>query len=121
MEHISREDKKAYLDVLKLNEDRYVCPFPACGCSFYSKDAALRHMPIHEQRARMYSATPMSDSHLKFYWPADVPWLKNKQYTEKSLPPGSVRCSVENCPEIFATQKHTCDWFIKRYILLPQL
>lgn len=97
-------DKKAYLDVVKLNADRYVCPFPACGCSFFSKDAALRHMPVHEQRSRLYSATPMSDSHLKFYWPADVPWLKNKQFTEKTLPPGSVRCTVENCPEIFATQ-----------------
>jgi hypothetical protein len=78
-------DKKHYLEVTDLNEDRYVCPFPACGVTFLSKDAAIRHMITHEQKTRLSASTPSSDAHLRFYWPKDVPWLATKKYTEKKL------------------------------------
>jgi hypothetical protein len=96
-------DKQHYREIMSLNEDRYVCPFPACGVTFLSKDAAIRHMVTHEQKTRLSAATPQSDSHLRFYWPKDVPWLTTKTYTEKKLPPGSIRCTHPGCPEIFAT------------------
>jgi len=48
--------------------NRYVCPFPACGKSFHSKEAAFRHLPEHEQRARLSAPTPLADSHLSSYW-----------------------------------------------------
>jgi hypothetical protein len=96
-------DSSTMFEPTKLNEELYVCPFPACGCTFFSRDAARRHMPIHSQRLRLYAASPQSDSHMNFYWPTDVPWLKNLKYTEKTLPPGSVRCTEPGCPEIFAT------------------
>ena len=70
---------------MKLNNDRYVCPFPACGATFLSKDAAIRHMITHEQKTRLATSTPHSDAHLRFYWPRDVPWLTEKKFTEKKL------------------------------------
>jgi hypothetical protein len=98
-------DKGAYHEIISLNNDRYVCPFPACGITFLSQDATIRHMlNTHEQKTRLASSTPFSDAHLRFYWPRDVPWLTEKKFTEKKLPPGSLRCSHPGCPEIFATK-----------------
>ena len=49
-------------------DNRYVCPFPACGKSFHSREAAFRHMPSHELKSRLAAPTPLADSHLSNYW-----------------------------------------------------
>lgn len=49
-------------------DSRFVCPFPACGMSFHSREAAFRHMPSHELKARLAAPTPLADSHLSLYW-----------------------------------------------------
>lgn len=48
--------------------NRYVCPFPACGKSFHSREAAFRHMPSHELKSRLAAPTPLADSHFSNYW-----------------------------------------------------
>jgi hypothetical protein len=45
MIHMTREKYKTTI----VDGDRFVCPFPACGKSFHSLDAAFNHIPIHEQ------------------------------------------------------------------------
>jgi len=49
-------------------DNRYVCPFPACGKSFHSREAAFRHMPSHELKSRLAAPTPLADSYLRNYW-----------------------------------------------------
>jgi len=83
-------------------DNRYVCPFPACGKSFHSKEAAFRHLPEHEQRARLCAPTPLADSHLSTYWPSDVPWQTAPKFTQRVLPPGSWPCPVPGCNAAFA-------------------
>lgn len=38
--------------VVSLSKDRYVCPVPGCGKSFYSAEACFRHMKVHENKQR---------------------------------------------------------------------
>ena len=83
---------------------RFICPFPACGKNFKSKDAAFRHLPVHEQRTRLFAPTALPDSHLHFYWPAAPPWEKEKQFTEIKQPTGNIVCSEEGCGKSFANQ-----------------
>ncbi len=59
---------------------------------------------MHEQRTRLYAPTPLPDSHLNFYWPQDVPWLTSKQYSQRAIPPGSLKCTEPGCFEAFTSQ-----------------
>ena len=95
-----------YKHTIKTDGDRFVCPFPACGKSFHSMDAAFRHLPVHEQRTRLYAPTPLPDSHLGFYWPEGVPWLENDRYAERAIPPGALACTVPGCKGVFSAQMH---------------
>jgi len=81
----------------------FICPFPACGKTFFSKDAAFKHLPFHEQRNRLAAPTPLADSHLTFYWPKQVPWNFQKRFTKRALPPGSVACTFDGCTMVFPT------------------
>eukprot|EP01038_Epipyxis_sp_PR26KG_P015867 gene15867-21511_t len=83
---------------------RFVCPFPACGMSFNSKDACFAHLPVHEQRTRLYAPTPLPDSHLSSYWPTEVPWLTMKKFTKRAIPPGSIKCTQPNCMDVFSSK-----------------
>lgn len=99
--------REKYKHVMQLGTgDRYVCPFPACGKSFHSKEAAFRHLPVHEQRFRLSAATPLPDSHMNFFWPKGVPWLAAKKYANRAIPPGSFvcPCSVTGCKDIFPSR-----------------
>ena len=93
-----------YKHTVQMDGDRFVCPFPACGKSFHSRDAAFRHLPEHEQRTRLYAPTPLSDSHLNFYWPRAPPWLDAPRFSERTIPPGSLPCPIAGCAEVFATR-----------------
>ena len=83
--------------------DFYICPFPACGKVFFSRDSALAHLPFHEQRNRLAAPTPLSDSHLTFYWPKQVPWNFDKKFTKRAIPPGSIPCTHLGCAMVFPT------------------
>lgn len=89
---------------IKMHGGRFICPFPACGKSFKSKEIAFAHLPEHEQRKRLHAPTPLPDSHMNYYWPAGVPWLTNPEFTQRTLPPGSVSCPMDGCTEQFPSQ-----------------
>jgi hypothetical protein len=89
---------------IKMHGGRYICPFPACGKSFKSKEVAFAHLPEHEQRKRLHAPTPLPDSHMNYYWPSGVPWLVNPAFTQRSLPPGAVSCPMGDCKEQFPSQ-----------------
>lgn len=91
-----------YHEALKVSDDnRFLCPFPACGKSFPTKESAFAHIPSHEQRLRLGIPTPLPDSHLHHYWPAGTPWLESLKYQDRVIPPGSLVCSFIGCKEIF--------------------
>ena len=94
---VSTEPRDKYSHAIKIDKDRFVCPFPACGKSFHSLDAAFFHLPSHEQKARLYAPTPLADAHLNYYWPKESPWLSNDKYTDRVIPPGSIPCPVQGC------------------------
>lgn len=96
--------RDSYTRTIETDGDRYVCPFPACGKSFHSREAAFLHLPEHEQRQRLYAPTALVDSHLNFYWPEDAPWKTEKEYTKRSIPPGSLPCPYRGCHETFPNQ-----------------
>lgn len=98
--------RENYKHTIKTDGDRFICPFPACGKSFHSMDAAFRHLPVHEQRTRLFAPTPLQDSHLAFYWPTGVPWLENEKYAERAIPPGALPCTAPGCKEVFPNQMH---------------
>ena len=98
--------RDSYKHTIKTDGDRFVCPFPACGKSFHSMDAAFRHLPVHEQRTRLYAPTPLPDSHMQAYWPGGVPWLADQRYAARAIPPGSIVCKVSGCKEVFHDQVH---------------
>lgn len=85
-----------YYEIVQ-DRGRYLCPFPACGKNFKSKDAAFLHIPVHENRMRLSVPSPLPDSHLNVYWPQGVPWLKEGRFREHVLPPGSFECPVVGC------------------------
>ena len=58
-------------------------------------------MRVHELRTRLAIPTPLTDSHLSFYWPKGAPWREHRRFTAKILPPGSVQCSVDGCDGVF--------------------
>lgn len=84
---------------------KYVCPFPACGKAFLSRDAAFAHLPVHEQRTKLSAPTPLPDSHLNFYWPSGVPWTSAPKFIERSLPPGAIPCPIADCNKTFSTKE----------------
>lgn len=91
-----------YHEALKVTDDnRYLCPFPACGQSFPTRESAFAHLPSHEQKLRLGVPTPLPDSHLHHYWPAGTPWLESLKYQDRVIPPGSLVCSFVGCKEIF--------------------
>ena len=94
---VSTEPRDKYSHAIKIDKDRFVCPFPACGKSFHSLDAAFYHLPSHEQKTRLYAPTPLADAHLNYYWPNESPWLSNDKYTDRVIPPGSIPCPVQRC------------------------
>ena len=96
--------RDSYKHTLQVDGDHFVCPFPACGKSFHSREAAFRHLPVHEQRTRLHAPTPLPDSHLTFYWPDGVPWLAGTRYTQRTIPPGSLRCPHPGCMEVLQNQ-----------------
>jgi hypothetical protein len=99
------EPRTGYHFTIQIDGDRFICPFPACGKSFKSKDAAFKHLPIHEQRTRLYAPTALPDSHLNFYWPANPPWEKHEQFTETRQPVGNCKCKHPGCNKSFANQE----------------
>lgn len=99
--HKLHTDPRIHYHELVQVADRYICPFPACGISFSSRQAAFEHLKIHEQRKRLFASTPQSDSHLNFYWPKDAPWKSSAEYTKRCLPPGTICCPEKGCQEVF--------------------
>jgi len=85
--------------------NRYICPFPACGMSFKNQSTAFAHLPTHEQKGKLAAPTPLPDSHLHFYWPRNVPWLSDTQFTERVVPVGSLPCPVPGCGESFPSKQ----------------
>ena len=55
--------------VAAVTEDRFICPFPACGQSFANETAAFDHLSCHEQKKKLFAPTPLPDSHMSHYWP----------------------------------------------------
>ncbi len=82
---------------------RYLCPFPACGQSYRSKDMTFEHLKTHEQRVRLFSSTPLQDSLLSAFWPAGSPWLEDRKYTQRCLPPGAIACTYQGCSQVFSS------------------
>jgi len=106
--------RESYRHTIKMDGDRFVCPFPACGKSFHSMEAAFRHLPVHEQRRRLAAPTPLPDSHLSFYWPQEVPWLTADQFVDREVPPGSLQCPVVGCKQVFPNQS-SLDGHLKNF------
>lgn len=104
------EARSDYSEVILL-DGRFLCPFPACGQSFASRDAAFGHLKVHTQKKRLFAPTPLSDSHLNFYWPVDAPW-KSEDYNKRLLPPGSVPCTYAGCQEVFLSH-HRLNYHIR--------
>lgn len=94
--------RKEYTLAVQTESGRFVCPFPACGQTFNSKNAVFSHLTVHEQRTRLYAPTPLADSFLNSYWPADVPWLTAEKFTTRVIPPGSLTCTVSGCEVVFS-------------------
>lgn len=90
--------------LIKSDVNRYICPFPACGIVFTSQEAAFQHLSSHEQKNRLYAPTPLVDSHIQFYWPADVPWKVSK-FKERRVLPGSVVCPFDKCNHISTSKE----------------
>ena len=97
---LTTQPRAEYHDIV-VDNGRFLCPFPACGQSFKSKDAAFKHISVHELRTRLSAPTPIPDSFMNFYWPKGVPWLEQKKFTNPSIPPGSIECPVEGCSLVF--------------------
>eukprot|EP00605_Chrysophyceae_sp_TOSAG23-4_P001573 GSChrysophyteH1.ASY1.ANO1.1726.1 assembled CDS len=97
--------RTGYHFTIQTDGDRFICPFPACGQSFKSKDAAFRHLPVHEQRVRLYAPTALPDSHMQFYWPRAPPWNRHEMYREEVQPVGNSKCEWPGCNKSFATQE----------------
>ena len=91
---------------------RFICPFPACGMSFTSRDAAFQHLKTHEQRNRLYAPSPLADSHMNFYWPRDNSWRDDPKYTRRAIPPGAIQCSVKGCQDVFLSY-HRLEYHMK--------
>lgn len=94
-----------HIAIETLGPSKFVCPFPACGKYFKTKDAAFLHLPFHEHKMRLSAPTPLPDSHMNFYWPAGVPWHANAKYVEKTLAPGSLPCPVPGCDVTMPNQE----------------
>ena len=95
-----------FKDSLVRNEEigRYICPFPVCGKSFRSQEAAFEHLHSHEQKIRFFSSTPLQDSHLSSFWPAGASWVESKEYNKRTLPPGAIPCTVNGCLHVFSSK-----------------
>lgn len=96
--------RTGYHLAIETDGDRFICPFPACGQSFRSKDACFSHLPVHEQRMRLSAPTALPDSHMNYYWPRGVPWMSAPKFVEKVTPPGNLPCTVDGCSESFPTK-----------------
>jgi hypothetical protein len=107
------EPRGKYYHLISVDGERFICPFPACGATFTSREAAFQHLSTHEQRRKLQIPTPLSDSHLNYYWPKDNLWKDSKDYKKRSLPPGSILCSVSGCQEVFASY-HRLEYHLKR-------
>lgn len=94
-------------------DGRFICPFPACGATFTSREAAFQHLTTHEQKRKLQIPTPLSDSHLNYYWPKDNLWRDSKEYQKRTLPPGSIVCTVPGCKDVFASY-HRLEYHLKR-------
>jgi hypothetical protein len=81
--------------------------------TFTSKDAAFQHLTTHEQKRKLQIPTPLSDSHLNYYWPKDNIWKDSKEYQKRTLPPGSILCTVSGCQEVFVSY-HRLEYHLKR-------
>lgn len=102
IESAPRDD---YRHIVRTEEMRFICPFPACGLCFTSMESAFLHLPSHEKHNRLQVATPFSDSHQRYFWPKDVPWIHNSRYKDVAIPPGSHPCPIENCNEVCPSQE----------------
>lgn len=93
---------KSSFNELLVKKDRFICPFPACGQHFISRDAALNHIKEHEQKHHLYSSTADADSMMRSYWPTDLPWVDPaSKFNAPGVAPGSVVCP--KCGVAFAT------------------
>mmetsp|Transcript_16109 Transcript_16109/g.24282 ORF Transcript_16109/g.24282 Transcript_16109/m.24282 type:complete len:1767 (-) Transcript_16109:119-5419(-) len=91
---------------------RFICPFPACGLSFTSRDAAFDHLRTHEQKRKLYAPSALADSHLNYYWPKDNLWRDNPKYTKRVIPPGAIKCTFKGCQEVFIS-RHRLEYHMK--------
>lgn len=112
IEHTLKTDPRTEYHNLIAVGGRFICPFPACGQSYTSRDAAFDHLKIHEQRRRLYAPSPMADSHMNFYWPRDNSWRDDPKYTHRVVPPGSIKCKEKGCMEVFMSQ-HRLEYHMK--------
>jgi hypothetical protein len=95
---------KSSVNDLLVKKDRLICPFPACGQNFISRDAALRHIKEHEQRHHLFSSAAEADSMMRSYWPTDLPWVDPfSKFNAPGVAPGSVVCP--KCGAAFATNE----------------
>lgn len=85
-------------------DGRFLCPFPVCGKSFTSRDAAFEHLKTHEQRRRFFAPTPLSDCHLSAYWPEGNTWRDTAEYMRRAIPPGAIVCTQPKCQEVFSNK-----------------
>ncbi len=89
---------------LAQDKNRFICPFPACGCTFKNRITAFAHLKVHEQKAKLGVPTPVPDSFLHYYWPGEVPWLNDPQFQEKTVSVGAIECPVESCTATFISK-----------------
>lgn len=109
---VQTEARTKYYHLISVG-GRFICPFPACGASFTSREPAFMHLKTHEQKRKLQVPTPLADSHLNYYWPEDNNWKDSKEYKKRTLPPGSILCTVSGCKEVFSSY-HRLEYHLKR-------
>ena len=83
---------------------RFICPIPACGCSFARKEMAFEHLSLHEQKKQLGTTVPIVDSKMKYYWPEGASWREGQQFSD-GPPVAKIPCPAAGCRLCFPTQE----------------